>query len=147
MTRKHRALYVLLAALALAALGSGGWWMWQSKPSYSISPGASTVERAFHERQSEIMVEVSGRVVRLLMDDPQSPDCQQFVIRLENGQAVRVVHDTSRAPAVPLAVDDILTVRGEYRWTETGGVIQFTNRDHSRARRHGWIEHEGRRYD
>ena len=63
-------------------------------------------------------------------------------------QGVRgcVRHDSGRADQIPLKAKDQGTVRGTYEWTESGGTIRNTQKDKSLARRHGFIEHKGKKY-
>ena len=92
-------------------------------------------------------VEVTGQVVRLIQPESLGPDLQQFQLRTPAGQLLLVEHDTSGYSHVPVGIRDEVTVRGSYQWSELGGVIIGTQRDSSMKRRHGWIEHEGERYD
>ena len=122
-------------------------WAWWSVPGYKIEPGYGAVEKAYHNQQSGAMVEVSGQVIRILTDDKDDLQHQKFVIRLQNGQNLLVVHSIVDAEQVPISIHHEVTVRGEYTWTEPGGLIHWTRRDHSAKRRHGWIEHQGRKYN
>ena len=132
-----------LVAVAAAILASVAYW--HSIPGYEVEPGYITVEEAFQGRQSDLMVDVGGRVVRLLKDDRESAQ-QRFVINLLNGQNLLIVHDLGSADRVPVSRDDEVRVRGEYEWTETGGMVHWTHRDIGPNRRHGWIDHGGNRY-
>lgn len=123
------------------------WWSWQSVPGYKITPGYWAVEKAFVNRQSGMMVEVDGRVVRILASKQDGLNHQNFVIRMLNGQSVLVSHSISAAGQIPISINDEVTVRGEYQWTEPGGTIHWTHRDFSFQRRHGWVEHQGKEYD
>ena len=95
---------------------------------------------------SGFMTEVSGNVTRILAAGTDRGGSQDFVIQLENGQSLLITHKSSARKKIPLAVGDRVTVRGEYAWSETGGTIKHTKRDLSSARRHGFIEHDGKRY-
>lgn len=130
--------FVVVVGLVLA---------WQSRPGYQIEPGFNTVHDAYRYRQTGMMAEVTGTVVRILLDEREEPDLQKFLIRLQNGQTLLVVHNQKIGERVPVAVNDTVLVRGEYQWTETGGTLRFTQRDYSPRRMHGWIEHQGQRYD
>ena len=120
---------------------------WQSIPGYEVEPGFKTVEKAFQNRQSDLMIDVSGQVVRLLKDQQANSPRQRFVIRLVNGQNLEIAHNLENAERLPLKLDDQVNVRGEYHWTQTGGKVQWTHRDSGPDRRHGWIHHKGQRYD
>jgi hypothetical protein len=142
---KGRLRWYLAAATVLAVLAGGAWW-WQSRPGYEVEPGFATVEEAFRARQTGIMSEVTGTVVRIMMDDRDDLRNQKFLIRLPNDQSLLVVHDQKAGGRVPVSVGDSVLVRGEYVWTETGGTLRNTQRDFSPRRLHGWIDHEGIRY-
>lgn len=144
MKRAFRRSLGILAASVLVLAGLG--WMWQSRPGYQIEPGFGTVAKAYANHWSGVMAEVQGEVVRLLLDN-QDGASQAFFIRLQNGQDLLILHDLVQADRVPVAIGDQVTVRGEYSWSETGGTIRRTYRDHGVGRRHGWIEHRAIRYD
>lgn len=144
--RGKRSRVIMPLILVIGVLCAGG-WVWQSMPGYSIQPGFLPVQKAYENRQSGIMVEVSGSVVRVLQTEPGGARYQQFVMRLENGQTVQVMHETSLSDQIALEVNDDVRVRGEYNWSEGGGAIRGTERDFSSARRHGWIEYKGKRYN
>ena len=138
-------LFTVILGIAVL-LGVGYYWRSQPGSGYEVEAGFTTLEHAFFDHRSEFMTEVSGTVARILVDDRSDPRTQKFVIRLENGQSVLVVHDHVAARRVPVAIDDTVKVRGLYRWSETGGTVLFTEMDPSPRRRHGWVEHEGKRY-
>jgi len=138
---------LLAVILGIAVLlGVGQYWRSQPGTGYEVEPGFATLDRAFLDHRSEFMTEVSGTVVRILIDDRSDPRTQEFVIRLENGQSILIVHDQVAAKRVPVAIGDTVSVRGLYRWSETGGTLLFTEMDPSPRRRHGWVELEGKRY-
>ncbi len=122
-------------------------WTWHSFPGYEVDGGAAVVEKAFYEKQSDLMVEVSGEVVRVIDQVKNNPRHQEFQMRLPTGQLLMVVHKHGFKEWIPLAARDRVTVRGKYQWTEMGGIIRDTQRDSSLDRMHGWIRHEGERYD
>lgn len=144
-TRKRSFPY--LAAIAVVAALIAAALLWQSRPGYEIEPGFSTVQDAYRAHQSGMMAEVTGTVARILIDDKDDLRNQKFIIRLSNGQMLLVIHDQVASERVPVSVNDTVLVRGKYQWSETGGTLQFTRRDHSTRRMHGWIEHQGKRYD
>jgi len=144
--RGKRSSVILPLVLVIGVLCAGG-WIWHSIPGYKIQPGFLPVQKAYENKRSGIMVEVPGYVVRVLTTEPGGARYQQFVIRLENGQTVQVMHETSLSNQIPIEVNDNVLVRGEYNWSEGGGAIRGTERDFSTDRRHGWIEHKGKRYN
>lgn len=143
-SKKHsRSIAVIMIALVLVALGL----VWQSRPGYEVVSGFAALEDAHRYRQTDFMAEVDGTVARILMDDKEDQRNQKFIIRLTNGQMVLVIHDQEAAGRVPVSVGDTVLVRGEFVWTETGGTLRQTHRDYSARRLHGWIDHQGERYD
>lgn len=148
MSGKHHIRRVVVAALLVAGVAAGIFFYWHDQPGsdYRVEIGFAAVEQAFHEQRSDFMIEVSGTVVRVLTSNRNRPQTQEFVIRLENGQSLLVVHDKRASGGVPVSVDDRVTVRGEYKWSETGGRVQNTQHDPSLERRHGFVEHKGKRY-
>lgn len=120
--------------------------IWYAIPGYKIEPGYWVVEDAYKNYQSQVMAEVTGRVVRLLPDDPGSNRQQKFVITLKNQQNLMVIHSLRYSERVPVAVNDEVIVRGEYLRTEPGGVIHSTHWDSGIKKRHGWISHRGTVY-
>jgi hypothetical protein len=132
----------IVAVAVLIVLG----WTWHSVPGYDVEPGAHVVEKAFYAKQSDIMVEVDGEVVRTIRPMEGNEGHQEFQMRLPNGQLILVVHEHRSGEPAPVTERDRVTVRGNYQWTELGGIIRGTHRDSSMQRRHGWIELEGKRY-
>ena len=122
-------------------------WSWQSMPDTSdLHIGHLAVEKAYYDEVSNLLVEVDGEIIRLLSPTPGESRLQRFLIRMANGQVVQVNHLNDMKEMVPLKKNDKVRVRGEYSWTETGGTIHDTERDFTLARRHGWIEHKGKKY-
>jgi hypothetical protein len=148
MSGKHHIRRVVGVALLVAGVAAGIFFYWHDQPGsdYRVEIGFAVIEQAFHEQRSDFMIEVSGTVVRVLTSNQNRPQTQEFVIRLENGQSLLVVHDKRASGGVPVSVDDRVTVRGEYKWSETGGRVQNTQHDPSVKRRHGFVEHKGKRY-
>jgi hypothetical protein len=120
---------------------------WHSVPGYNVESGFGPVQKAYLNQQSGLMVEVLGKVVRILSDDKDDLQHQKFIIRLQNGQNLLVTQNIVAAEKAPVSINHEVTVRGEYSWTEPGGLIQWTRYDSSAQRRHGWIEHQGQKYD
>jgi hypothetical protein len=120
---------------------------WMTNPHVQEKPGYLIVQEAYLNRESDLMVEVAGTVVRMLADEGSGVPQQRFVIELLDGRRLLVLHDLKSGDRVPIALGDQVTVRGEYRWSEPGGSLHWTHREGSRDDRDGWIRHEGRRYD
>ena len=147
MKKKGRGSVVTTGIIVFVSVSLVAGWSWHSIPSYNIETGNHVAEKAFHEQRTGIMVEVTGKVIRILGDDTADSDYQWFEIKTPNGQHILVGHDNGVSAAIPLFVLDEVTVRGEYEWTEKGGTIRSTQRDSSLNRRHGWIAIKDKRYD
>lgn len=119
-------------------------------PSPNRSPaaasGSQAVAEAFANRRSNVWVEASGSVERLLADDLHGSRHQRFLIELPGGHSLLVSHNIDLAPRVPLALGQIVELRGEYEWNEKGGLVHWTHHDPDNRRPGGWIRTAGRIY-
>jgi hypothetical protein len=113
-----------------------------------------TTSSAFAARQSNVWVETSGLVQKLLADDTETRDGsdkhQRFLVRTDDGVTVLVAHNLGAAERVPAKVGDRVQLRGEYEWSDKGGTIHFTHSPKYKTRdpnKSGWIEHAGIRYE
>ena len=112
-----------------------------------VAFGESALAELYVQRQSGVMVEFEARVERLLQDDHDGSRHQRFILVLNNGHTVLVAHNIDLAERVPLGVSDLVRIRGEYEFNEQGGVVHWTHRDPGMGTKHGWIEHQGIRYE
>jgi hypothetical protein len=111
------------------------------------SGGDQLLTAAFESHRSNLQVEGSGRVSRVLPDDNDGSRHQRFIVQLGTGQTVLVAHNIDLAARVAsLKVGDPVEFNGEYEWNERGGVIHWTHRDPQRRHVDGWIRHNGRTY-
>ncbi len=115
-----------------------------SKGSGSVAP--SDVAAAFRDRRSDVLLETSGHVQRILSDDSEGSRHQRFILSVDGSLTVLVAHNIDLAERVPVAVGDSVDVRGEYVWNERGGLIHWTHRDPAGRHPGGWIRHQGRLY-
>ena len=148
MTRKKgRNPGILSGIIIFAALSLVLGWTWHSMPGYEVESGVHVVEKAFYAKQSDLMVEVTGEVVRIVRPVEGNEGHQEFQLRLPNGQLLLVVRNTDARDRAPIKAHDKVTIRGDYQWSELGGVIHGAQRDYSMDRRHGWVEVDGKKYD
>ncbi len=99
---------------------------------------------AFANRASELQVEGTGTVSRILPDDNNGSRHQRFVVRLSSGQTLLIAHNIDIAPRVsPLQPGDTVTFRGDYEWSAQGGIVHWTHRDPSGRHRAGFIRRSG----
>lgn len=109
--------------------------------------GERQVLHAFAAHKSEVVVEIEGRVVRLLADDLEGSRHQKFILELSGGHTVLVSHNIDLAHRIDaLRAGDTVQVRGQYEWNDRGGVVHWTHHDPRNRRPGGWIRHKGNEY-
>ncbi len=102
---------------------------------------------AFAARAVDLPVEGESTVTRLLADDTEGDRHQRFIVELDSGQTLLVVHNIDVAPRVEgLHEGDTVLFKGEYVWNEQGGLIHWTHHDPEGLSEGGWIQHEGTMY-
>lgn len=107
----------------------------------------STLQAAFKNRQSNLQVQGSGVVVRILPDDNEGSRHQKFILKLGSGQTLLVAHNIDLAPRVSgLGIGDSVEFFGEYEWNSQGGVIHWTHHDPQNRHVGGWLKHAGKTY-
>ena len=112
-----------------------------------LSTSDSALEKAFKNKQSNIQVEGSGKVIKILPDDTQGSRHQKFIIKLNSGQTLLIAHNIDIAPRVNgLNLGDYIKFYGEYEWNSKGGVVHWTHHDPSDRHESGWISHGGKMY-
>jgi len=134
--------------MTIGIITAAAWWL---KPdlfaSFDFAKNESDkIMTAWEKRQSNILVEAQGHVVLKLPDLEDIKTVQRFLVSLENGHKVMVVHNLDVAPRVPVSVLSAIRFKGEFDWTEAGGMVHWTHRDISGKREGGWIELLGERY-
>jgi hypothetical protein len=109
------------------------------------------IAELFRRRQSDVIVQASGTIAKVLPDDNETADGssrhQRFIVRLPGEGTILLSHNIDLAPRVPAADGDTITFKGEYEWTDRGGVVHWTHHDPRRQRPGGWVEHRGKRYE
>ncbi len=120
----------------------------QSVSRQSDSTSNTKLEQAVRQRASDVQMQVSGQVVRLLSDDREGSRHQRFILETAAGRSLLVAHNIDLAPRVKgIEVGDSIAVYGEYEWNDRGGVIHWTHRDPRGKHAHGWVRHRGQQYD
>ncbi|MES2476873.1 MAG: DUF3465 domain-containing protein [Verrucomicrobiota bacterium] len=131
------ALFCLALLMAFSPTASAG----------SISKQDKILQRAWQLHQTEFQVTFTGEVIVLLSDDTEGDRHQRFIVELESGQTLLVVHNIDIAPRVrKLRKGSIVTVRGEYIWNSQGGLVHFTHRALYEDIPGGWVKFKGVRY-
>ncbi len=102
---------------------------------------------AFENHRSNIQVQGSGRVTKVLADDNDGSRHQRFIVQLGSGQTLLVAHNIDLADRVAaLKEGDHVEFNGEYEWNARGGVIHWTHHDPQGRHPGGWIKHNGHTY-
>lgn len=112
-----------------------------------VGGGDSALMQAFKNKQSDLQIEGSGRVVKVLPDDLEGSRHQKFIVKLSSGQTLLVSHNIDLAPRVEgIKSGDNLEFYGEYEWSRKGGVVHWTHHDPRGRHPDGWLRHKGRTY-
>ncbi len=119
----------------------------EARKAAPTSRGEQAVLKAFENRQSDLLVEVSAEIKKNLPDDTVGSRHQKMILRLPSGHTVLLAHNIDLAERVPANQGDTIRVKGEYEYTEQGGVIHWTHHDPGGRHEDGWIEYEGKRYE
>jgi hypothetical protein len=145
--RKLVLIAVVLAAVYFGGVESGFIPRQQQHADTSTGGANQALVAAFENRRSDIQVQGSGRVSRVLADDNKGSRHQRFIVQLASGQTVLVAHNIDLADRVAsIKAGDPIEFNGEYEWNERGGVIHWTHRDPQGSHVDGWIKHGGRTY-
>ncbi len=109
-----------------------------------ISKKDRILQRAWRLQQSEFQVKFTGKVIVLLSDDTEGDRHQRFIVELQSGQTILVVHNIDIAPRInKLRKGAAVTVRGEYIWNSQGGLVHFTHRALYGDHPGGWVKFRG----
>ncbi len=115
--------------------------------SVPILANDAVIKNAFENRKSDVQVQGSGVVTRVLADDNDGSRHQRFIIRLSSNQTLLVAHNIDLAPRVAgIKVGDAIQFYGEYEWNSQGGVIHWTHADPNGRHVGGWLKHKGVTY-
>jgi hypothetical protein len=141
--RKLRLLTIIVVILA-----GGAWWY---NPSILADLGFvksddELIVSAWQQEKSNFHVQFEARVILKLPDEDNYGNAQKFLVVLENGHRLLISHDLEISTRVPIVVNSLIRVKGEYDWNETGGMVHWTHRDINNERDGGWIELNNHRY-
>jgi len=107
------------------------------------------IMEAYKNKQSDVWVEGSGEVIKLLKDDTYGSRHQRFLVKLSmrEKQTLLFAHNIDLAERInSLQVGDTITFKGEYEYNPKGGIVHWTHYDPAGEIDGGWIEHEGKVY-
>lgn len=144
MKNRQIIIFVLLAVLILASFYERGYF---SQVGGESAGGAAKIGAAFENRVSNLQVEGSGLVEKVLRDDLKGSRHQRIILRISDTQTVLIAHNIDLAPRVDnIKKGDQLEFFGEYEWNYKGGVIHWTHRDPDNRHVAGWLKHQGKMY-
>lgn len=112
----------------------------------TVSSASDALAAAFENHRSNVQVQGTGNVTKVLSDDNEGSRHQRFIVRLVSGQTVLIAHNIDLASRVSLKTGDLIEFYGEYEWNERGGVVHWTHRDPQHSHVDGWIKHNGHTY-
>lgn len=140
--QKHR--LWLLIAFVIVFYGAS---QYQPDSKTADRQATVTVTDLFQQQKSDVQIEVTATVSRLLADDNDGSRHQRFIVELADGHTLLVAHNIDLAPRInSLSVGDEVTLFGEYEWNKKGGVMHWTHHDPANRHPHGWIRHNGQLY-
>jgi hypothetical protein len=106
--------------------------------------GEQSVSSAYETRSSNVQVNSTGVVVKILPDDNQGSRHQKFILKLPSGQTVLIAHNIDLAPRInSISTGDSIEFYGEYEWNSKGGVVHWTHHDPAGRHEGGWLKHHG----
>ncbi|MEW5009266.1 MAG: DUF3465 domain-containing protein [Cycloclasticus sp.] len=146
-----KVLFIILVGAAFYqwSIGNEGATSFFKNSAQSISSGTSdnAIERAYKSRRSDVQVNDSGTVIKLLRDDNEGSRHQKFILRLSSGQTILIAHNIDLAPRInSIAKGDTVQFYGEYEWNDKGGVVHWTHHDPRGSHIGGWLKHNGSTY-
>ena len=143
MTKKNRkAIIAVLAALVPLFFGS----KYFKSTGSSGNASSSSIEALYQNRQSGVMVQFEGLVIKLLSDDNEGSRHQRFIVKISDKHTVLIAHNIDLAPRVPIKTNQMVTIYGQYEWNEKGGVVHWTHADADGSHEGGWINFQGKIY-
>ena len=129
-----------IANLVIACLAA-------SFTAFSQVQASDAVAKAFSGHQTELFLQDSGKVVRILADDNDGSRHQRFIVETNSGITVLIVHNIDLAPRLDsLSLDEVVSFRGEYIWNAQGGLVHWTHHDPDKKITGGWLLYRGKYY-
>ena len=114
---------------------------------WSNFANATSLNEAYKNHQSNVQVQGSGIVIRILNDDNKGSRHQKFILKLSTGITILIAHNIDLAPRVNLiSKGDTIQFYGEYEWNKKGGVVHWTHKDPNGHHVDGWLKHKGKTY-
>lgn len=112
--------------------------------SLNFAYAGTTIEKAYLSKQSNVQVEGSGKVAKVLADDTKGIPHQKFILKLSTNATVLVAHNIDLSKKIyDLKTGDTVEFSGEYEWNNKGGILHWTHHDPSKKHQDGWLKHNG----
>jgi uncharacterized protein YcfL len=112
-----------------------------------VQSNLSTIADLYAKKQSQVWVEDSGVVVKVLADDSNGSRHQRFLVKVNTGQTLLFAHNIDLAARVEnIQFGDQVAFSGEYIYNHKGGIIHWTHHDPQGKHRAGWIKLNGKTY-
>jgi hypothetical protein len=146
---RHRFIIAIVLIASISLVQSHfHWGPWAASSELGETSPPEQIEKAFRNHASAVMVTAEGTVDRTLADDTSGDRHQRFIVKLPSSLTVLVAHNIDVAPRIPgVAAGATVKLHGQYEWTEKGGTVHWTHRDHRGSHEAGWIEFKGIRYE
>ncbi|MDC9726111.1 MAG: DUF3465 domain-containing protein [Gammaproteobacteria bacterium] len=142
-SRQKQRIWLILGFVALSYFASS----YSPEKTTSVPTAPHTFETLFQQQRSDVQLEVSGTVIKLLADDLQGSRHQKFIINASDNHTLLIAHNIDLAPRIDkLKQGDLVSVYGEYEWNKKGGVLHWTHHDPAGKHIGGWIKHQGKTY-
>jgi hypothetical protein len=110
-------------------------------------PASDQVLQAYAGEKSNIQVQGSGTVIKLLADDRRGSQHQKFIVRVASDLTILIAHNIDLAPRIDsLQTGERVEFLGEYEWNPRGGVVHWTHRDPQSHHQDGWLKYKNRIY-
>lgn len=111
------------------------------------TPNLRSAQTLFLAKLSDVQIEDSGKVIKILADDNNGSRHQKFIVQIASGQTLLFAHNIDLAPRIDdIAVGDSISFRGEYEYNPKGGIVHWTHHDPQGSHFGGWIKHNGNIY-
>ena len=102
------------------------------------------IQKAYQEKKSDVQVQGTAKVIKVLSDDTKGSRHQRFLLKLPSNLTILVAHNIDLAPRVDgLKEGDEVEFYGEYEWNNKGGVLHWTHQDPRKKHKDGWLKHNG----
>jgi hypothetical protein len=111
------------------------------------SAGEQAIMDAHDQQKSDVIVQASAKVVKVLPDDTVGSKHQKALLELPSKLTLLLAHNIDLAQRVPFREGDTIEFKGEYEYTDKGGVIHWTHHDPGKRHTDGWIKHNGQTYE